>query len=338
MSNNKDGERLIDDGLLYVQGIEYKQLARTLRKFALRESGLGLDYDVTIQEMPTHQNYHVKFRGKMPLDALIALVEELHVDNDPDIDVRAYTNCNRYGLPANAMLRVNYDIAEGDAVAVDTSGRAYAMDYDHESLDFMPTDKTTKYITCPQGKAIDKETFAVTAMRQGLAQRLGTRMKNFDLGCLGYLWFWVFLIIAVISGRLARWIDFPDYLTDTVVNSLIIGIIVISIGICSLLHRSGHTKIQPTTMLTILGTPIVLCILANYFITTEQRDREATIVKSDDDEMGTWVCWQYADDGTGFGIHDDATQEEFKQLDACIVDWRRGVLGWPVVRGIRKKE
>jgi len=50
------------------------------------------------------------------------------------------------------------------------------------------------------------------------------------------------------------------------------------------------------------------------------------------------VCWQYADDNSTFGIHDDATQEEFKQLDACIVDWRRGILGWPVVRGIRKKE
>ncbi len=337
MSNGKDGERLINDGLLYVQGIDYKQLARTLRKFALRESGLGLDYNVTIQELPTNQSYRVKFRGKMPLDALIALVEELHDDNDPNQDVRAYTNCNRYGLPANAMLRVKYDIAEGDAVAVDTSGRAYAMDYDHESLDFKPTDKTTQYVPCPQGKAIDKETIAVTSMRPGLAQRLGSGMKNFDLGCLGYLWFWAFLIIAVISGRLARWIDFPEYLTDTVINSLIIGIIVIAVGISSLLHRSGLIKIHPTTMLTILGTPIVLCILANYFISTEQRDREATIVKSDDDEIGTWVCWQYADDGTGFGVHDQATQEEFKQFDACIVDWRRGVLGWPVVRGIMKK-
>ena len=235
------------------------------------------------------------------------------------------------------MLQVNYDIAEGDAVGVDTSGRAYVMDDDHESLDFKPTDKTTQYVPCPQGKAIDKETIAVTSMRPGLAQRLGSGMKNLDLGCLGYLWFWAFLIIAVISGRLARWIDFPEYLTDTVINSLIIGIIVIAVGISSLLHRSGHIKIHPTTMLTILGTPIVLCILANYFITTEHRDREATIVKSDDDEMGTWVCWQYADDGTGFGVHDDATQEEFRQFDACIVDWRRGILGWPVVRGIRKK-
>lgn len=337
MSNNEDGERLIDDGLLYVQGTDYKQLARTLRQFALRESGLGLDYNVTIQELPTHQSYRVKFRGKMPLDALIALVEELHDDNDPGLDVRAYTNCNQYGLPANAMLRVNYDIAEGDAVAVDTSGRAYVMDYDHEFLDFKPTDKTTKYVPGPQGKAIDRETIAVTAMRPGLAQCLGTRIKNFNLGCLGYLWFWVFLIIAIISGRLARWIDFPDFLTDTIINSLIIGIIVIPIGICTLLHRSGHTKIQPPTMLTILGTPIVLCILANYFISTEQRDREATIVKSDDDETGTWVCWQYADDNSTFGIHDDATREEFKQLDVCIVDWRRGLLGWPVVRGIRKK-
>lgn len=337
MRKYNDGERLIDDGLLYIQGITYKQLAKTLRKFALRESGSGFEYDATIQELHPDVEFRVKFTGEMPLDALVALVEELYEDNEPDIDVRAYTNCNRYGLPANAMLRVNYDISEGDTVAVDTSGRAYAMDYENDSLDFMPTDKTTKYISCPQGKGIVKESFAVTATRPGVAQRLHTRMKNFDMGCLGTLWFWGFLIIAVISGRLARWIDFPEFLSDTVINSLIIGVIVTAIGITALLNRSGHYKIQSTTMLTILGTPIVLCILANYFITTEQREREAIILKSDDDEMGTCVYWQYADDNSGFEIHDDATQEEFKQFDACIVDWRRGILGWPVVRGIRKK-
>lgn len=85
--------------------------------------------------------------------------------------------------------------------------------------------------------------------------------------------------------------------------------------------------------------PFILSILANYYITPVQRERMAIITDKtiDGDNTWAWVEWKYTDDNSSFVMSDDDIHVTLQVGDTCIVDWRQGVLGWPVVRGIVKK-
>ena len=71
---NNHEQYLIRDGILHVQGIGYRQLIKHIDKFAMIESGNGLDYSASIQELQTDEDYLVTFHGRMPLGSLTYLV------------------------------------------------------------------------------------------------------------------------------------------------------------------------------------------------------------------------------------------------------------------------
>ena len=134
MKNNDNEQYLISDGKLYVQGLDYWQLIEHINRFALWESGYGLDYCATIHELQKNEEYLVTFHGKMPLESLTDLVWELQNCRNDKQTVIAYTNCNRYGLPANAMLCMNEKISEYEAIAVDNQVTSISLTMRANSL------------------------------------------------------------------------------------------------------------------------------------------------------------------------------------------------------------
>ena len=163
MKNNDNEQYLISDGKLYVKGLGYRQLTEYMNKFALEESGSGLDYSATIHELHTDEDYLVTFHGRMPLETLTYLVWELNDCDDAQLTVVAYTNCNRNGLPANAMFCMNKKISEYEAIAVDNQGHVYIIDDESKSLNYRLTNKTTRYTPCPRARTVEKESIDVTA-------------------------------------------------------------------------------------------------------------------------------------------------------------------------------
>ena len=197
MNNNVNDQYLISDGKVHVHGLDYWQLIEYMNKFALEESGNGLDYSASIHELQADKDYLVTFHGRMPLETLTDLVWELNYCDDAQRTVTAYTNCNRFGLPANAMFCMYETISEYEAIAVDNQGQVYIIDDESKSLNYKLTNKTARYTS--------------------------------------------------------------------------------------------------------------------------------------------WVEWKYTDDNSSFVMSDDDIHDPLQVGDTCIVDWRQGVLGWPVVRGIVKK-
>ena len=330
MKNNDNEQYLISDGKLYVQGLDYQQLIEHINSFALEESGNGLDYCATIHELHTNEDYLVTFHGRMPLEALTDLVWELNYCDDAEQTVVAYTNCNRYGLPANAMFCMNEKISEHEAIAVDNQGHVYIIDDESESLNYKLTNKTTRYISCPRTRTVEKESIDVTAQ------------DDDDPGwcLLLQLAFW---IAFFASMGLSQWMKLPKlfYFLDDFLFDSVPGVILIFafIGLCFFLKGKGYIKLGPFTILPMIAFPFVLCILANYHITPVQRERVAIITDKtiDGDNTWAWVEWKYTDDNSSFVMSDDDIHDPLQVGDTCIVDWRQGVLGWPVVRGIVKK-
>ena len=330
MKNNDNEQYLISDGKLYVQGLDYQQLIEHINSFALEESGNGLDYCATIHELHTNEDYLVTFHGRMPLEALTDLVWELNYCDDAEQTVVAYTNCNRYGLPANAMFCMNEKISEHEAIAVDNQGHVYIIDDESESLNYKLTNKTTPYISCPRTRPVEKESIDVTAQ------------DDDEPGwcLLLQLAFW---IAFFASMGLSQWMKLPKlfYFLDDFLFDSVPGVILIFafIGLCFFLKGKGYIKLGPFTILPMIAFPFVLCILANYHITPVQRERVAIITDKtiDGDNTWAWVEWKYTDDNSSFVMSDDDIHDPLQVGDTCIVDWRQGVLGWPVVRGIVKK-
>ena len=216
MKNNDNEQYLISDGKLYVQGLDYQQLIEYMNKFALEKSGYGLDYSASIQELQTDEDYLVTFNGRMPLEALTDLVWELHNCGDIERAVMAYTNCNRYGLPANAMFCMNEKISEYEAIAVDNQGHIYIIDDESESLNYRLTNKTTRYTPCPRARTVEKESIDVTAQ------------DDDDPGwcILLHVAFW---IAFFASMGLSQWMKLPklfyfldDFLFDSVPGVIIV--------------------------------------------------------------------------------------------------------------------
>lgn len=330
MSNNDNEQYLISDGKLYVQGLDYQQLIEHMNKFALEESGNGLDYSASIQELQEDKEYLVTFHGRMPLETLTYLVWELNDYYDAQQTVIAYTNCNRYGLPANAMLCMNEKISEYEAIAVDNQGQVYIIDDDSESLNYKLTNKTTRYKSCPSTRTVEKESINVTA-------------QDDDEPGWSILFQLAFWIAFFASMGLSQWMKLPklfyfldDFLFDSVPGIIIIFVF---IGLCFFLKGKGYIKLGPFTILPMIAFPFILSILANYYITPVQRERVAIITDKtfDGDNTWAWVEWKYSDDNSSFVMSDDDIHDPLQVGDTCIVDWRQGVLGWPVVRGIVKK-
>jgi len=330
MSNNDNEQYLISDGKLYVQGLDYQQLIEHMNKFALEESGNGLDYSASIQELQEDKEYLVTFHGRMPLETLTYLVWELNDCYDAQQTVIAYTNCNRYGLPANAMLCMNEKISEDEAIAVDNQGQVYIIDDDSESLNYKLTNKTTRYTSCPSTRTVEKESINVTA-------------QDDDEPGWCILFQLAFWIAFFASMGLSQWMKLPklfyfldDFLFDSVPGIIIIFVF---IGLCFFLKGKGYIRLGPFTILPMIAFPFILSILANYYITPVQRERVAIITDKtfDGDNTWAWVEWKYTDDNSSFVMSDDDIHDPLQVGDTCIVDWRQGVLGWPVVRGIVKK-
>jgi hypothetical protein len=355
MKNNDNEQYLISDGRLYVQGLDYQQLIEHINSFALEESGNGLDYCATIHELHTNEDYLVTFHGRMPLEALTDLVWELQNCGNDKQTVIAYTNCNRYGLPANAMFCMNEKISEHEAIAVDNQGHVYIIDDESESLNYKLTNKTTRYTSCPMRRTVEKESITVTASKPGLIRSLKFKFRALvgayrspavDDGdeprwCHSFqLAFW---IAFFASMGLSQWMKLPKlfYFLDDFLFDSVPGVILIFafIGLCFFLKGKGYIKLGPFTILPMIAFPFVLCILANYYITPVQRERVAIITDKtiDGDNTRAWVEWKYTDDNSTFVMSDDKIHDPLQVGDTCIVDWRQGVLGWPVVRGIVKK-
>ena len=330
MKNNDNEQYLISDGKLYVQGLDYQQLIDYMNKFALEKSGYGLDYSASIQELQTDEDYLVTFNGRMPLEALTDLVWELHNCGDIERAVMAYTNCNRYGLPANAMFCMNEKISEYEAIAVDNQGHVYIIDDESESLNYKLTNKTTRYTPCPRARTVEKESIDVTAQDN----------DDPEWCILLHLAFW---IAFFASMGLSQWMKLPKlfYFLDDFLFDSVPGVIIVFafFGIGFILKGKGYIKFGPFTILAIIGSPFVFSILANYYITPVQRERMAIITDKtvDGDNTWAWVEWKYTDDNSTFVMSDDDIDDPLQVGDTCIVDWRQGVLGWPVVRGIVKK-
>lgn len=179
MNNNDNEQYLISDAKLHVKGLDYRQLIKHMNRFALSESGDGLDYSASIQELQTDEDYLITFHGRMHLLALTELVWELHYWGDGQRTVIAYTNCNRYGLPANAMLCMDERISEYEAIAVDNQGHVYIIDDESKSLNYKLTDKITRYKSCPRTSTVEKESIIVTASKPGLIRRLKYKFRTF---------------------------------------------------------------------------------------------------------------------------------------------------------------
>jgi len=266
----------------------------------------------------------------MPLETLTDLVWELHNYYDAQQTVIAYTNCNRYGLPANAMLCMNEKISEYEAIAVDNQGHVYIIDDDSESLNYKLTNKTTRYTSCPRTRTVEKESIDVTAQ------------DDDEPGWCNLLQL-AFWIAFFASMGLSQWMELPKLfiiLDDFLFDSAPGGIIVFAfIGLCFFMKGKGYIKLGPFTILPMIAFPFILCILANYYITPVQRERVAIITDKtvDGDNTWAWVTWKYTDDNSTFVMSDDDIHDPLQVGDTCIVDWRQGVIGWPVVRGIVKK-
>ncbi len=330
MKNNDNEQYLISDGKLYVQGLDYQQLIEYMNKFALEESGSGLDYSASIQELQEDKEYLVTFHGRMPLETLTYLVWELNDCGDAQLTVVAYTNCNRYGLPANAMLCINEKISDYEAIAVDNQGHVYIIDDESESLNYRLTNKTTRYTPCPRARTVEKESIDVTAQ------------DDDDPGwcILLHIAFW---IAFFASMGLSQWMKLPKlfYFLDDFLFDSVPGVIIVFafIGLCFFLRGKGYIKFGPLTIIPMIVFPFILSILSNYYITPVQRERVAIITDKtiDGDNTWAWVEWKYTDDNSSFVMSDDDIHDPLQVGDTCIVDWRQGVLGWPVVRGIVKK-
>ncbi len=357
MKNNDNEQYLISDGKLYVKGLGYRQLTEYMNKFALEESGNGLDYSASIQELQEDKEYLVTFHGRMPLETLTYLVWELNDCDDAQLTVVAYTNCNRYGLPANAMFCMNKKISEYEAIAVDNQGHVYIIDDESKFLNYKLTNKTTRYKSCPRTGTVEKESITVTASKPGLIRRLKFRFRTFvgaffhgdthdedgdDPGwcILLQLAFW---IAFFASMGLSQWMKLPKlfYFLDDFLFDSVPGVIIVFafIGLCFFLRGKGYIKFGPLTIIPMIVFPFILSILANYYITPVQRERMAIITDKtiDGDNTWAWVEWKYTDDNSSFVMSDDDIHVPLQVGDTCIVDWRQGVLGWPVVRGIVKK-
>ncbi len=355
MNNNVNDQHLISDGKLHVKGLDYWKLIEHMNRFALRESGYGLDYSASIQELQNDKEYLVSFNGRMPLDALTELVWELQSCCDTQQTVIAYTNCNRYGLPANAMFCMNERISEYEAIAVDNQGHVYIIDDDSKSLNYKLTNKTTRYTSCPTRRTVEKESITVTASKPGLIRILKFKFRALvgayrspavDDGdeprwCYSFqLAFWIAFFASIGPSQ---WMKLPKlfyFLYDFLFDSVPGGIIVfVFIGLCFFMNGKGYIKFGPFTILPMIAFPFVLCILANYYVTPVQRERMAIISDKtfDKDNTRAWVEWKYTDDNSTFVMSDDKIHDPLQVGDTCIVDWRQGVLGWPVVRGIVKK-
>ena len=339
MKNNDNEQYLISDGKLHVQGIGYRQLIKHIDKFAMIESGNGLDYRASIQELQTNEDYLVTFHGRMPLESLTYLVWELHNGGDDQRTVTAYTNCNRYGLPANAMLCMNDNIDDAEPIAVDNQGHVYIIDDENESLNYKLTDKTTRYKSCPRTRTVEKESITVTASIPGQNDEDDEDVDEPGWCVLLQLAFWIaFFVSQVPSQRteLPKLFYFLDYYLFT---NLVSGLIILFIffGLCLFMRYKGYIKFGPFTILAIIGSPFYFSILANYYITLEQRERMAIITNKTKDGDSSWVELKYTDDNSSFGIYDDKIHDPVQVGDTCIVDWRKGVMGWPVIQGIVKK-
>ena len=355
MKNNDNEQYLISDGKLYVQGLDYQQLIEHINSFALQESGNGLDYCATIHELHTNEDYLVTFHGRMPLEALTDLVWELQNCGNDKQTVIAYTNCNRYGLPANAMLCMNEKISEYEAIAVDNQGHVYIIDDESKFLNYKLTNKTTRYTSCPMRGMVEKESITITALKPGLIRRLKLRFRALvgayrapaeDNGDEPRWCFYLqlaFWIAFFASMGLSQWMKLPKlfYFLDDFLFDSAAGVIIVFafIGLCFFMNGKGYIKFGPFTILPMIAFPFILSILANYYITPVQRERVAIITDKtiDGDNTWAWVEWKYTDDNSSFAMSDDDIHDPLQVGDTCIVDWRQGVLGWPVVRGIVKK-
>jgi hypothetical protein len=271
----------------------------------------------------------------MPLETLTDLVWELHNYYDAEQTVIAYTNCNRYGLPANAMLCMDEEISEDEAIAVDNQGQVYIIDDDSKSLNYKLTNKTARYTSCPKRSMVEEESITVTASKRAY------RGPDEPGWCI-YLQI-AFWIAFFASMGLSQWMKLPKlfYFLDDFLFDSVPGVIIIFafIGLCFFMKGKGYIKLGPFTILPMIAFPFVLCILANYYITPVQRERMAIISDKtfDKDNTRAWVEWKYTDDNSTFVMSDDKIHDPLQVGDTCIVDWRQGVLGWPVVRGIVKK-
>ena len=142
---------------------------------------------------------------------------------------------------------------------------------------------------------------------------------------------------------LSQWMKLPKlfYFLDDFLFDSVPGVIIVFafIGLCFFLKGKGYIKLGPFTILPMIAFPFILSILANYYITPVQRERVAIITDKtiDGDNTWAWVEWKYTDDNSSFVMSDDDIHDPLQVGDTCIVDWRQGVLGWPVVRGIVKK-
>ena len=361
MNNNDNEQNLISDGKLHVQGFEYWQLIDHINRFAMRESGNGLDYSASIQELQTDEEYLVTFNGRMPLEALTDLVWELHYYGDAQQTVIAYTNCNRYGLPANAMLCINEKIDDAEVIAVDNQGHVYTIDYKSESLAYKLTDKTARYKSCPRTRTIEKESITVTASKPGLIRRLKfwfwSLVRSFRGGvqdddeprwCLFLqLAFWIAFFVSLVPSQRTELPKLFYLLNYYLFSNLTSGLIILFIffGLCFFLKAKRYIKCGPFTILAIIGSPFVFSILANYYITPEHRERVAVVTDKSVDDGSIWVEWRYTDDNNSqkrpctfaVSVGRSNGEEQLQVGDTCIVDWRQGVMGWPVVRGIVKK-
>lgn len=337
MNNNDNELYLISDGILHVQGLGYRQLIEHMNQFALIESGDGLDYSASIQELQTDEDYLVTFHGRMPLESLTYLVWELHNGGNDQRTVTSYTNCNRYGLPAYAMLCMNDNIDDAEPIAVDNQGHVYIYDDESETLNYKLTDKTAGYTSCPRTRTVEKESITVTASKPDDEDD-----EDDDEPRWCHLLQLAFLIALLPSSLLSQRMKLPklfNFLDYYLFTNLVSGLIILFIFfvLCAFMRLRGYIKFGPFTILAIIGSPFVFSILANYYITPEQRERVAVVTDKSVDDDSNWVEWRYTDDNKSFGIYDNDIQDQLQVGDTCIVDWRQGVLGWPVVRGIVKK-
>ena len=328
----------------------------------MRESGNGLDYSASIQELQTDEEYLITFNGRMPLEALTDLVWELHYYcGDAQRTVIAYTNCNRYGLPANAMLCINEKIDDAEAIAVDNQGHVYTIDYKSESLAYKLTDKTARYKSCPRTRTVEKESITVTASKPGLIRRLKFRFRSLVRSFRGgvqdddeprwcvfiQLAFWIAFFVSLVPSHRMELPKLFYLLNYYLFSNWISGLIILFIffGLCFFLKAKRYIKCGPFTILAIIGSPFVFSILANYYITPEHRERVAVVTDKSVDDGSIWVEWRYTDDNNSqkrpctfaVSVRRSNGEEQLQVGDTCIVDWRQGVMGWPVVRGIVKK-
>ena len=237
-------------------------------------------------------------------------------------------------------------IDDAEPIAVDNQGHVYIIDDESESLNYKLTDKTAGYTSCPRTRTVEKENITVTASKpfRGGAQNDEDVEDDEDVDQPGWclllqLAFW---IAFLPSSLLSQWMELPKlfyFLDYYLFTNLVSGLIILFIffGLCLFMRYKGYIKFGPFTILAIIGSPFFFSILANYYITLEQRERMAIITNKTKDGDSSWVELKYTDDNSSFGIYDDKIHDPVQVGDTCIVDWRKGVMGWPVIQGIVKK-